>query len=236
MAQPPVRYPSGVSTSPRGANPNSLFRNYPAEHPSRLIRFHNDFFSYAAGDYTITQTGGSAALVDGSGGLLALTASTGGTDSIFMQHAKISWYPSAGNQLWFDTRIKMDAVSTGNMIIGLVAQDTTPLTNTDGLYFIKSTAGTGVLSFVQNASSTATTNTATTLVADTFVRLGFYYNGKDAVEYFVDGLKVGTNTVTNLPSAGMTFTMGVAATSAVARVLTVDYVSIANERYTPANP
>lgn len=239
VSQTPARFPSGVNNSLVGNDPRSLWRNYGAPDPTRYQTFHNDFYTYAAGDYTITQTGGTAALAAGAGGWLALTASTGGTDSIFMQHAAVSWYPEASAQIWFEARVKFDAVTTGNAIIGLVATDTTPLTNTDGVYFIKSTAGTGVLSFVVNGSSTATTvTTATTAVADTFVRLGFYVNPRDAtVEYYIDGVKTGASVNTNLVAAsGLALTMGIAATSAASRVLTVDYVTIAKERFWASNP
>lgn len=233
----PVRFPAGVNNGLRGGDPRGIYRNLPTVVPHRLAQYHNDYFSYAAGDWTITQTGGTAALADGDGGQIALVASTAGTDSIFMQHPKLSWYAAAGKQMWFSTRLKMDAVTTGNMIVGLVAQDTTPLTNTDGIYFIKSAAGTGAIDFVVRASSASTTaSTVTTLVANTFVRLGFYYNGKDAVEYFVDGLKVGESVITNLPAVGLTLTQGVAATSVAARTLTIDYNYVSAERFTAANP
>lgn len=233
----PVRYPGGINNALRGADPRGIYRNLPTLVPHRVAEYFNDFYDYAAGDFTITQTGGTAALVDGDGGQIALVASTGGTDSIFLQHPKLSWYPEAGKQMWFSTRLKMDAVTTGNMIIGLVAQDTTPLTNTDGIYFTKPTAGTGAIDFIVRGSSTSTTASAvTTLAANTFTRLGFYYNGKDGVEYFVDGLKIGTSAITTLPSAGLTLTLGVAATSVVARTLTLDYTYVSKERFTPASP
>ena len=234
ISKTPMRVPAGLNNT---TNTIGLWRDFGAMDPTRFQDFKNDFLTYAAGDYTITQTGGSAALAAGSGGWLALTASTGGTDSIYMQHVAASWAMEAGKRAWFETRFKLSAITAGTAIIGLVATDTTPETNTDGIYFHKNVAGTGVVDFVVKGSSTATTaSTITTLAADTFVRLGFFYNGVDAIEYFVDGVKAGTSVSTNLPSANLTFTMGVAATTATARVLTIDYVAMAKERLYANSP
>ena len=232
----PVRFPAGVNNSLAGANPAALLSGYGALDPTRYIATFNDHFTYAAGDYTITQTGGTAALADGAGGWLALTASTGGTDSIYMQNAKKSFYPDTVSRLWYEVRLKMDAVSTGTFVCGLIVTDTTPASNTDGIYFQKATAGTGAIDFVVNGSSTATTASAiTTMTADTFIRLGFHYNPRGSeLTYYVNGVQAGSTVTTNYPtSAGLTLTKGVAATSAVARTLTFDYEFAAQERWTP---
>ena len=226
----PTRLPSGYNNIPEGNRQHPL-RMLPAPDPTRLVEYFNDFLSYDTDDWTLTQSGGTVALADGDGGLATLTASTGGTDYCYLQVPKLQFYPEVGKQLWFEARLKLDAVSTGKAVVGLVAQDATPIANTDGIYFAKDTAGTGAIDFVVKKTSTATTAAAIkTAVADTFVRLGFYYDGKSTISYYVDGVKAGDVAATNLPSAGLTVTIALLATSAAERVLTVDYVYAAKER------
>jgi hypothetical protein len=232
----PSRCPAGYNNSLAGANPASLLANYPDRDPTRLVLHFDDYFKYASTDWTTTQTGGTAAGSAGDGGWLALVASTGGTDSIYQQHIAQSFYPSTTQRLWYEIRVKMDAVSTGTAVFGLIVTDTTPGTNTDGIYFQKAAAGTGSIDFVVNASSTATTTSAiATMVGGTFIRLGFMYDPRaNEVAYYVDGLQKGTAVTTNFPSAaGLALTHGVAATSAAARTLTIDYELAAKERWTP---
>ena len=89
-----------------------------------------------------------------------------------------------------------------------------------------------LLCLVVNKNGTATTKTGVaTLVADTFVDLAFYYNGVDAIEYAVNGVKVGTAVVTNLPDdEDLTITFGIQNGEAVAKTMTIDYIFVSKER------
>jgi hypothetical protein len=89
-------------------------------------------------------------------------------------------------------------------------------------------AATGV--FTVNSAATAATAIAT-LVANTFVEVGFYYNGVDGIEYSVDGVVKGTAAVTNLPDdEELTVTFGIQNGEAVANVLSIDYIMVCKER------
>jgi len=115
--------------------------------------------------------------------------------------------------------------------MGLQITDTTPLAVSNGVYFRKDDDD-AYLDFVVMKGSTATTATAVhTVVNDTYLVVGFYYNGVDAVEYYVDDVKIGTSVTTYLPDTEeLTISFGVQNGAAAAKILSVDYILAAKER------
>jgi hypothetical protein len=240
VSRTPVRFPSGVNTSLNGANPNTWQRMLGRDDLTRYFQFFRDFDTYGAGDLVITDVGTSlaTALTDGDGGVVLITTGADNPSSRFFQAPKLMFYPTAGKQMWFTARWTASQASDTDIILGLVAQDTTPLANTDGLYFIKAN-GAATYSFVTNSASTATTASAIgTLTAATFVETSFYYDGNGNVEYFINNVKQGTLS-TNVLSAGttgLTPTFGIKSNSANARTLSIDYIWAIEERRYPNNP
>ena len=83
-----------------------------------------------------------------------------------------------------------------------------------------------------NAAET-TTGALTTITTATFLTAGFYYNGKDAVEVYVNDVKVATHTtLTNLvQDEELAVTIAsVNATAAAANLLACDYIFAAMDR------
>jgi hypothetical protein len=102
---------------------------------------------------------------------------------------------------------------------------------TDGVFFIKAD-GAATVDFRVEKNNTATTASAiATMANDTFIRLGFYYDGASAVQYFVNGTYTGSSVTTNLPDdEDMTVTIAIQNGEAAAKTMTVDYVYVAKER------
>ena len=170
---PPTRLSSGVSTSAT----EFLFGNLPQPTPARINLYHNDFNTYAAGDWTVTTGGtGTSALIDGNGGLLAVTTSTLITDIQANQLVKKSYAFTANSQFWFGINFKINHASNTAMMAG-VSNTFAALAPTDGVYFSKP-AGAATMNLVIRAGSTSTTLTVGTVVADTYYSMGFYYDGK----------------------------------------------------------
>ena len=66
---------------------------------------------------------------------------------------------------------------------------------------------------------------------DTFVRLGFFYDGASAIEYSVNGVTKGTSVTTNLvDDEDLTVSFAIQNGEAVAKTMTVDYIFVAKER------
>jgi hypothetical protein len=233
----PVRFPSGV-TNTLDTGKNRLAHGFGGPDPRRYIQYFNDFTTYAAGDFTKTDVGTSptAALTDAAGGALLLTAPNDNPGSTFLQVTKKCFYPAVGYRMWFEAKFQVSNVATVDAVIGLQITDTTPLLVSDGMYFLMTT-GAATVDFIVESSNTLTTNSAiATLTAATDVRLGFYYNGVDEVQYHVNGVQVGHSAVTNLPtSAGLAPSFGLKSNSANSRTMQIDYIWAAQERFNVSN-
>lgn len=224
------RFPNGLST----ARSRSPLGNY--THPDETDQhlWMNDFDAYVAGDWTITVVGTSTpALVAGDGGLLGITTSATSADSTFMQQTIATFTFETAKPAWFAARLKVSTLAT-TMVVGLQVIDTTPLSVTDGIYFLSTTA-TGAVTGIcrKNATTGSTSVTGATLVADTYTELAWYWDGKDTVTFYQDKIAFGSATgvaASYLPDTTCTVSFGIQTDSANARTMTVDYLMAAKSR------
>jgi hypothetical protein len=226
----PTRFPSGVTN----AEPGTTTGMYGEPDPSLWHTFFDDFDRYVAGDWTVTETGSATqALTDGDGGLLLITNAAADDDASFSQKVGESFLMEAGKPALFKALFKVSDATQSDVVIGLQVTDTTPLDATDGIYFIKAD-GSATLTAVcrKNATTGSTSATATTLVTDTFVTVGWYYDGKSAVLVFVNDALVTTldGSSTYLPDTELTISFGIQNGEAVAKTMTLDYVLAAKKR------
>jgi hypothetical protein len=137
----------------------------------------------------------------------------------------------SGKALFFEARFKVSDATQSDVVIGLQITDTTPLDVTDGVFFIKAD-GAATVNFLVEKNNTATTaSSIATMADDTYIRLGFYYDGSSAVQYFVNGTYTGSSVTTNLPDdEDMTVTIAIQNGEAAAKTMTVDYIYVAKER------
>lgn len=198
--------------------------------------FFDDFDKYTAADWTITTTeAGSGSATEALGnarfGTLVITNDNADDDADFFQKPGESFKFTAGSRLWFAARLKVLEVIQCDVVVGLQITDTTPLAVTDGVYF-RSDDGDALLDFVVMKDSAATTDTGVaTLVADTFVVVGFYYDGASTLVPYINGVKGTPVALTNLPNdEELTISFGIQNGQAVINVLTVDYLYAAEER------
>ncbi len=226
----PTRFPNGIGTTRSIA----ALGQFGQPDPMQYHLYHNDFDLFTSASWTNTTTGtGTAALTAGDGGWLALATSATSADNVFLQKTTEGFALNPGKQGWFKARFKVSAL-TSQIVIGLQVTDTTPLDVTDGVYFL-SAASTGVVTAIcrKNATTGSTSVTAGTLVADTFVEVAWYWDGKDSVEVFWNDVKVGTMTgiaANYLPDTTMTPSFGVQTSTATAKTMTIDYVMVATKR------
>ncbi len=202
----PTRFTAGVSID----KASNVMGNMPLPDPNNVVLYHNDFHTYAAGDWTVNAggAGSSTAIAAGAGGLLTLTTATSGAESIvgnpsfFFQAATGS---AAGNQFWFTTNITQDAtVANPDYQVGLVKGTMSAFQNeTDGVYFMKKTgavvSGTDtawnlVIKAAAGSTTTIRLPASTIPVNSATIQLGFYYNAKavPTLYVFFNGNIVGT--------------------------------------------
>lgn len=223
-----TRFPNGV-TNVAKSNPVGQMGQLD---PTKFHTYFNDFDQYVAGDWTITDTGiATHALTDADGGALLITNAAADNDASFFNKVGESFLVAAGKKLWFKARFQVSDATQSDIVIGLQITDTTPLAVSDGIYFQKDD-GDANIDFYVTKNSTSTTQTAiATLANATNITLGFYYNGVDAVEYYVDDVYLGASAVTNLPDDEvLTLSFGIQNGEAVAKTMTLDYLLAVKER------
>jgi hypothetical protein len=204
--------------------------------PTLFHTYFNDFDTYVAGDWTVTETdsGATQALTAGDGGLLLITNTAANDDLVALQKNPAAFTFTAGKKTFFRCRFKVSDATQSDVVFGLQVVDTTPLDVTDGIYFVKAD-GVATVNFIcrKDASTGSTTASAVaTLADDTFVELGFYYDGQSRVAYEVNGSVLGSldASSTFLPDAICTVSFALQNGEAVAKTMTVDYVYVAKER------
>jgi hypothetical protein len=222
-----TRFPNGITTTK-----NTTLGDFILPSPLTAHVYFDDFDTYTAADWTITETGvATQALADEDGGVLLITNAAGATDASFSNKVGESFLMASGKKAWFEARLKVSDATQSNWVAGLQITDTTPLDVTDGIFFRKDDGDTNI-DFVVEKDNTATTETAIgTNADDTYVSVGFYYNGVDAVIGYIDGVAQARLAVTNLPDdEALTISYGIQNGEAVAKTMSIDYIFAAKER------
>ncbi len=226
-----TRFPNGVTN----VDANSIFNSLKSPDPNLYHVFSEDFDTYLASDWTVTVIGTTptAALIDGNGGLLALTGTAVDNDGIALQTVKESFFPVAGKKTFFFSRFKLSDATQMDFLVGLQITDTTPFDATDGIYFIKADDAAS-LSIIcrKNATTGSTTAVVGTLANDTFVTVAFFYDGVDRLYYSLNGTALGylDASASFLPDAGLAVSFAMLNGAAASKVATVDRIWAAQER------
>ena len=222
-----TRFPNGVTN----VGEESLFAAMGQLAPTKFHTYMEDFDYYTAADWTVTETdaGATQALTNGDGGLLLITNTAADNDLVALQKVGASFTFESGKKLWFEARFKVSDATQSDLVMGLQVTDTTPLNVSDGVFFQKDD-GSAAVSLLVEKTNTATTTAAATLVDDTYIRLGYWYDGDAAVYIFVNGSIVGKSVTTNLPTASLRVSFALQNGEAAAKTMTVDYIFVAKER------
>lgn len=213
-----------------------LFADMVQPDPTLFHEYFNDFDTYTAGDWTVTETdsGATQALTAGDGGLLLITNTAADNDLVALQKNPAAFTFTAGKKTFFRCRFKVSDATQSDIVFGLQVVDTTPLDVTDGIYFLKAD-GAATVDFIcrKNASTGSTSASAVaTMSNDTFIELGFYYDGQSKVAYEVNGSVLGSLDASSsyLPDTTCTVSFALQNGEAAAKTMTVDYVYVAKER------
>jgi hypothetical protein len=194
----PQRSPQGVSTY----TPRHVLRDFPYLPNDFTIIKGEDFWPYRAGDYTVTQTNGTAVQASTNGGSVKLST-TGSTaaDKVLVANTGSVQQFVPGNKVFFDTRLAISgAFSDTNMYCGLFDSVDPSAAITNAAYFIKPSGGTAV-NFVISKAGVVTTFSN---VADLAKPSGIF-NDQNAVTAVLSFIPSGGNyafPIVNTPGNG----------------------------------
>lgn len=233
MGNPTItRFPNGVTNTAE----NSGLGDLPFMNPTKYITFFNDFFTYAAGDWTVTETDAAAteALAAGNGGWLLITNTAADNDLVSMQGTVAEFTPTAAKNFFFSTRFKVSDATQTDVLMGIATVDTSPIASlpTAGFFFLKPDDAATVDFHIRAAGTSTTLSAVATLADDTFIELSMSYQpALGVVQVFVNGVMAAQTTVlTNVPLTACTRTMALQAGEAVAKTMTVDWFFAALQR------
>jgi len=215
-----------------------LLGPYQVPDPSVAHTFFNDFDTYNASDWTVTETnaGATQAINNEDGGVLLITNTSADNDLAALQLSKETFKFESGKELFFKARFKTSDATQSDLVMGLQITDTTPLSVTDGVYFKKDDGSAALDFYVTKNSTSSSASAITTLTNNSYITVGFYYNGKDSVQYFAGTDAVSPNYlgklgITNLPDdEELTISFAIQNGEAVAKTLSVDYILVAKAR------
>ncbi|QOR55462.1 MAG: hypothetical protein ULS35scaffold63_19 [Phage 33_17] len=206
--------------------------------PTVYHEYFDDFDTYIAGNWVVTETqaGATETLANEDGGALLLTNTAADNDLVALQKIGESFLFEAGKPLVFKARFKVSDAIQSDLVIGLQITDTTPLAVTDGVYFQKDD-GDANLDFHVVKNSTVTSATAiTTLSNNTYITIGFRYDGSSMIEYFAgtdsrNPTRLGKADIANLPNdEELTVSFALQNGEAVAKTMSIDYILAQKER------
>ena len=221
----PTNFTYGVTN----AITSGLMADYPSPLPFRLqdrvvAEYFEDFMYGGASNFTVTGASSTFANTDGEGGLAILTPGGATTASSAYRTNTIVKFVS-GQDSWFGARFQLSALTGVAAKVGLQAGSST----NDGLYFVKA-SGSAAVKLTSEVGGVATDllTGLGTLVAATYMDVGWHYNGTD-LEVFVGGVKVGRVSNVTIGASGTNLTnvaLGpvVQITPASSETLTVDYL------------
>jgi len=237
-----TNFPGGVTN----AAPYQAMAEAGTPDPSWSQLYHNEFNTYIATDLTTTLVGtGTTALAAESGGVLLSTTTAGIADANYHQLPVAGFQITPGSPLFFKARLKMDSATLSSVFAGLIIQSATPLAAADGLYFLKATgAATWVLrSSIGGVNVDTVIPVGLVAIAATWIEVSFYYDGQGNVAAFINPTTGPSKPAANAPkgfvaryspaagftTAILTPSVGHLNSTAVARTLRVDYLTVSNE-------
>lgn len=165
--------------------------------------YFNDFHVYTAGDWTVTVVdggtdGAATQVVTGeAGGVLLCSTDDAENDGINFNLKGEAFKLASSKPLWYEIRLKASEATQSDFMAGLTITDADLLGGiTDGVYFRKVDGATAVAFVTEKDSSETATAGVHTFAANTYVKLGLFFDGAGTVYGYVNGVLAATHTLT----------------------------------------
>ncbi len=242
FASQTTAFPNGVSN----CDPWQAMSQSGVPDPSFSQLYHNEFNTYTAADWTVSNVGVTPtnALVAEVGGVLLNTTTAGATDSTYLQLTTAGFQLIVGTHHFFKCRLKLSDATNSAAYAGLIMTSATPLSANDGLFFYKATGQKAwILRSIVGGVATDLALPAIAVAANaTYQELSFHVDPQGNVEAFFNPttgaftqVAVG-GTRGRVASFNPTVTQALLAPSfgilngaAAAKTLSVDYITVSSE-------
>jgi hypothetical protein len=232
-----TRFTGPVKNRELSRGTREWFSNLPVGVEPDVIQYMNDFLvagDYSASDWVVTETDSSATqaiAADVLGGALVLTNSTTDDHVVQLQSAEEWFKLTLGKQAWFECRVKCDKATQSEFFFGFATTDTDIWTGTTDSVGFRKVDATATLTSLTEDNTSETTNDVATVSADTYMVLGFHYDGSGQVKFYVDRSLAATHTANIEATNKLALTLSLKngeGTSTTA--ITIDYIYVALER------
>lgn len=199
---------------------------------TKVSRMFKDWMEpYNSSHWIVTKIGsGTIGSLSSPHGELLVANSASDNDSLVMQSANSVFNFVSGRETFLKARMKLTNLVQSAFLLGLITPDTTPLNNSNGVYFHKPDGVATLDGYVKKDSSESKITAMATLVANTYVELAFLYDGATTVIFYVNGIRKGSLTNTNLPTGDLNFTLVMENGTAASSAVTFDFVEAGQER------
>jgi len=232
----------GYINANRNRFPKQMWAEYPVlVLPDEMVEYLEHFVQKPSISETDAAAAWRASIVDsgndnaekiiiannGRGGWLYDVTNDANGDSNSLQLNGEQFKFAAGKKMWFEARIRIDDVDKANLYFGLHIEDIEPYGGvTDGVAFRMDHDGR--LDCVTEKDSTETvTDSGVDMADDTFIKIGWFFDGAGTIYFFIDDVLVATHT-TNIPDdEELAVGFEIETAEAVAHYLNVDYIKVA---------
>jgi hypothetical protein len=214
--------------------------------------YSNDFDTFSAGDWTISNTGVTPtnALSAVDGGALLTTTTAGIADASYLQLATASFKLIPGKAAFFKWAGQISDIANSVFHAGLIMTSSTPLTANDGVYLVKATAQGGLVlrSVVGGVTTSVALPITSAIIAATYFEIGIevdylgnvaaYFNpttGSNPISASAAAAGQSRGRVAMLATPGVTQALlapsfGLLNSTAAARTMTTDFITAVRER------
>lgn len=221
---------------------DGMWRNFPLNtiiDPSKAITLHDDFLWFTEADiWNTTEDAGKSGtdgIMDVLGGVYANFCDGDDNDESYCISAGESFKFTSGKKMWFEARLRVDESNSddANVIVGLMdaaganaLQDDGdgPAASYDGAVFFKVDGGTKWQFETSNAGTQETSATFGTYTDDTFVRVGFYFDGVATITPYLNGVAGTAHTISLTGLEEMHAFFGIKAGGANEESVEIDYI------------
>lgn len=221
-----------------------------AHDPKIAFVYENDFFTFTSGEGGLAATltdSGTAAVQSASSayptGTIKLTPSDGtvaDNDEAYLGSESVVWILGTGKDVWCEWIVKYTEanVDDANIMCGLcsvyaantlVDNGAGPPADYDGINFFKVDGGTVWQAECAQSTNHTTLTSLATRKSGSWQRLGFHVTGTDQVDFYIDGVAVGSIS-THLPTAAMGLFLGAKNGDTNNEGLYADYVKVVQLR------